>query len=204
MAVKIRFANPDDAAGMLAIYAPFCDSSYVSFEVVAPSLSDMRERIARVTTQYPWLVGEIDAQLAAYVYASQHRERAAYRWVVDVAVYVATEHRRRRLGRALYTSLFSILRAQGYVRAYAGIALPNAESVGLHESVGFSALGVFPGVGFKLGRWLDLGWWGLDLQPATRQPAEPRPIGEVLGCDEVVAALREGEEIANRRSGADC
>ncbi len=60
-----------------------------------------------------------------------------------------------------------------YVSAYAGITLPNAASVGLHESLGFTAIGAFPNAGFKFERWHTVGWWYLALQPAPRTPSEP-------------------------------
>jgi phosphinothricin acetyltransferase len=98
---------------------------------------------------------------------------------VDTSVYVNPDFRRRGVGRGLYASLFQILRAQGYFGAYAGVTLPNAGSVGLHESVGFSAIGVYRNVGYKLGSWHNVGWWELALQP----PAAPRRAPAVL--DEV-------------------
>jgi L-amino acid N-acyltransferase YncA len=195
MTTKIRFAEPEDAAGVLAIYAPFCDASFVSFEDIAPTMAQMQERMAKISTQYPWLVCDIDGEVAGYVYASRHRERAAYRWAVDVAVYVGAAYRRRRVGQALYTSLFGILREQGYVNAYAGITLPNPASVGLHEAVGFRPLGVFPSVGFKVGQWRDVGWWWLGLMPAKKVPEEPRPIGHIQDGDAVAAALIEAERL---------
>lgn len=202
MTIRFRIAQPDDAAGILAIYAPYCESSHVSFETVAPSIDEMRERIVRITAKLPWLIAASDGSVAGYVYASQHRERAAYRWAVDVAVYVAPEHRRQRLGQALYTSLFSILRRQGYVKAYAGITLPNAGSVGLHEALGFQPVAVYPGVGYKLGRWLDVGWWQLDLQPQAADPTEPQPFGAIRDKQFVVSALAEGQRLVRANSGA--
>jgi phosphinothricin acetyltransferase len=176
MSSLIRIAEPSDAAGVLTIYAPYCDSSTVSFEVAAPSVNQMAERMAAFLKDYPWLVCEIDGQIAGYVYASRHRERAAYRWTVEVTVYVAAAHRRRGIGRALYKSLFAILAEQNYVKAFAGITLPNPQSVGLHESLGFTAIGVYPAVGYKLGRWLDVGWWQLELRPPPNPPPEPCPF----------------------------
>src|SRR5687767_1173866 len=131
MSVTFRLARPDDAAAILAIYAPYCEASTVSFEVVAPTIEQMADRIEKVLARYPWLICELDGRAAGYVYASQHRERAAYRWAVDVAVYVADTCRRRGVGQALYSTLFSMLRAQGYFKALAGITLPNPASVGL-------------------------------------------------------------------------
>jgi L-amino acid N-acyltransferase YncA len=195
MATTIRFATPDDAAGVLAIYAPYCESSYVSFEIVAPSESQMRERIARISAEFPWLVCDVDGHVAGYAYASRHRERAAYRWSVDVAVYVSEKHRRCNVGRALYASLFEILREQGFVRAYAGITLPNPASVGLHESVGFTQVGIFRAEGFKLGQWRDVGWWEMALRPQDDNPPEPRALGEVRDGAVAAGALAAGTQL---------
>jgi phosphinothricin acetyltransferase len=174
------------------VYAPYCTSSHISFEIVAPSAHQMRDRIERVTERFPWLVGEIDGRVIGYVYASQHRERAAYRWAVDVAVYIAASNQRGGFGRALYTSLFDILREQGYFQAYAGITLPNPGSQGLHEALGFRPIAVFPSVGYKLGRWLDVGWWHLQLRPEVDDPAEPRAFAEIRSEPAVTAALAAG------------
>jgi L-amino acid N-acyltransferase YncA len=193
MAAHIRFAEPTDTAGILAIYAPYCESTRVSFEVVAPTVEQMHERISRITADYPWLVAEIDGQAAGYVYASRHHERAAYRWSVDVAVYVAPRRQRRGVGRILYETLFSILREQGLFKAFAGITLPNPASVGLHESLGFRPAAVYEGVGYKFGRWLDVGWWQRDLQPERDNPTEPLPFRSMQGSPAVASALSEGQ-----------
>jgi phosphinothricin acetyltransferase len=198
MSITIRIATPEDADALTAIYAPYCTTSHVSFEIVAPSKQQMRERIERIMPQFPWLVGEIDGKVAGYVYASQHRERAAYRWAVDVAVYISKAHHRQGLGRALYASLFDILREQGYCQAYAGITLPNPGSEGLHASVGFRPVAVFPHVGYKLGRWLDVGWWRLQLLPEIDDPAEPRSFQEIRGKPAVAAALRRKSDRTNQ------
>lgn len=191
----IRIAEPADAPGILAIYAPYCDTSPISFEIVAPSVEQMAERIAGITADYPWLVCEIDGQIAGYVYASRHRERAAYRWMVEVTVYVATTHRRRGVGRALYTSLFLILAEQNYFKALAGITLPNAQSVGLHESMGFTKIGIYPAVGYKMGRWLDVGWWQLALRPDLAPPPEPRAFSSLRSSDAVFNAMSASEHL---------
>jgi L-amino acid N-acyltransferase YncA len=193
MAAHIRFAEPTDAAGILAIYAPYCESTCVSFEVIAPTVEQMQERISRITADYPWLVAEIDGQTAGYVYASRHHERAAYRWSVDVAVYIAARQQRRGVGRILYETLFSILREQGLFKVFAGVTLPNPASVGLHESLGFRSVAVYEGVGYKFGRWLDVGWWQRDLQPERDNPPEPLPFRSMQAGPPVASALAEGQ-----------
>src|SRR5205823_3664575 len=104
---------------------------------------------------------------------SRHSARAAYRWSVNASVYIDASQWRRGIGRGLYRSLFAILAAQGYVNAYAGITLPNPSSVGLHEAVGFTPVGVYRSVGYKFGRWHNVGWWELALRD---RPADPQEV----------------------------
>ena len=188
----IRAATAPDAEPIQAIYAPFCEDTAITFEVTAPSVAEMQERIRKVSAQYPWLVCEAGEELLGYAYACAHRERAAYRWAVDVAVYIAEGCRRTGVGRALYSSLFKLLALQGYYKAYAGITLPNPASVGLHEAVGFTPVGVYRNVGYKSGAWRDVGWWALSLQPERENPAEPRSVRLLRESDEWQYAVREG------------
>ncbi len=171
----IRLATPADAPQIAEIYRPFCDGSHVSFEIPAPDAAEMASRIEKINRRFPWLVSEIDGGVAGYAYASPHRERAAYRWVVEVTVYVHERFRGRGVGRALYGGLFDRLRSQGMYRAYAGIAMPNPASHALHESMGFTLVGIYRNIGYKLGAWWDVSWWQLALQPENGQPAEPTP-----------------------------
>lgn len=169
----IRDARPDDAAAILAIYAPIVAGTVISFETEAPSEDEMRGRIASALASHAWLVSSDDTgAVDGYAYASRHRERAAYRWSVDVTVYVREDRRRAGVGRRLYPALFYALRARGYHQAFAGIALPNAGSVGLHEAVGFTPIGVYRDVGFKLGAWHDVGWWQRSLEQPGELPCE--------------------------------
>ena len=170
MAITIRFATPKDAGQVLEIYAPFCVATPVSFETEPPSLAAMRQRINKTLKSHPWLVCERQGQILGYAYASRHRERAGYRWSVDVSVYVREGHRGKGLGRALYSSLLAILRLQGFSNVLAGISLPNPASVSLHESMGLRLVGVYQGLGFKCGEWHDVGWWQLALRGGTACP----------------------------------
>ena len=139
----------------------------------------MEGRIAATLELAPWLVYEDQAgRVAGYAYGSRHRDRAAYQWSVDVSVYVDEAFRRRGIGRALYTTLFPLLRLQGFHAAHAGITLPNSGSVGLHESLGFVPVGIYRGVGYKLSAWHDVGWWQLGLRDRAPDPAPPRPLRE--------------------------
>ena len=116
--------------------------------------------------------------IAGYAYAGEHRERLAYQWSVDVSCYVHPRARGRGIGKALYHALLRVLRAQGFCNAFAGIALPNEASVALHESVGFTPLGRYRNVGFKLGAWRDSGWWQCAFgEPARESAGRPAAVG---------------------------
>jgi phosphinothricin acetyltransferase len=179
MTKTLRFATLDDAAAIQAIYAPFCEQSAVSFEFVAPTVEEIRDRIAKILMRFPWLVCESAGEVVGYVYASPNRERAAYQWGVDVAVYIDPRQHRSGVGRILYSALFDLLRAQGFFHAYAGITLPNPGSVGLHAAMGFELVAVYKDIGFKDGAWRDVGWFHLALQPLDPSPAPPRTWREL-------------------------
>jgi phosphinothricin acetyltransferase len=187
----IRLATENDAGQVLAIYGPFC-STPVSFEAEAPSAEEMRRRIAALAGKMPWLVCDERGKVLGYAYASPHRPRAAYQWSVEVSAYVADGLRRRGIGRALYTSLFRVLALQGYFNAYAGVTLPNAASVGLHEAIGFTPIGVFRGIGYKLGAWHDVGWWERALCEKLSEPPPPRELRTLVGTPDWHQALAAG------------
>lgn len=189
----IRLATTADAERVAAIYAPGVERTFASFEEVAPDAAEMARRIEVTLPAYPWLVCEADGQVVGYAYAGPHHARAGYRWSVNASVYIDDRAHRRGFGRALYTSLFAILRAQGYLNVYAGIAIPNAGSVGLHESLGFVPVAVYPGVGYKRGAWVDVGWWHLLLAPLSDNPVAPVPLAEVQARPDWPALLGAGD-----------
>jgi phosphinothricin acetyltransferase len=172
----VRVAQVGDAGALSAIYAPYVAQTAASFELDPPSADEMAARVRRVGATFPWLVYESDGEVLGYAYASQHKERAAYAWSVDTTVYVAQGEHRRGLGRILYARLLSILTRQGFHQAYGGITLPNAASVGLHEACGYRPIGVYHQVGYKLGAWRDVGWWGRPLATPTGEPSPPLPF----------------------------
>ena len=170
--------------GIAAVYRPYVLDSAISFELDPPGADVIHQRML-AAPRLPWFVavrgdaGHGDAvhgeAVVGYAYASRHRDRLAYRWSVDVTVYLLLAERGRGTGRALYDRLLTEVTELGYVTAFAGITLPNEASVALHEALGFLPVGVFACAGFKQGRWHDVGWWQRTLRAAPASPNEPLP-----------------------------
>lgn len=201
METHIRLANSGDASGIHAIYAPVVRDTPISFELEPPTVEEISDRVRSTLTHYPWLVCTMGDQLKGYAYAGSHSGRAAYRWSVNVSVYVAADVRRLGVGRALYEALFAILRIQGFWGAFAGITLPNPASVGLHESLGFRTVGAFERVGYKLGQWHDVGYWQLTLLSAEGTPETPVPLPDIMNEPAVKSVLQAtAEKFANSGS----
>jgi phosphinothricin acetyltransferase len=155
----IRPARISDAPAIQAIYAPIVETTTISFEEIAPDVPEIERRMKVIEVAHLYLVAERGGEVVGYAYGGPHRERAAYRTSVDVTVYIAESARRQGVARRLYEHLLLGLRALGYHAAFAGIALPNPGSVGLHEAMGFTPVGIYRECGRKFGGWRDVGWW---------------------------------------------
>jgi L-amino acid N-acyltransferase YncA len=185
----IRVAEERDARAIAEIYAPAITDGVISFELAPPDAQEMSRRIVAIQRQYPWLVYEESKTVLGYVYASVHNERAAYRWSVDVTAYIRHDAHRRGIGRALYTALFEILVLQGYRTACAGVTLPNTASVQMHTAMGFKEVGVYHDVGYKFGKWHDVGWYERPLAEHVLEPREPLAFPALATSHAVTAAF---------------
>lgn len=170
----VRQARDGDAAACAAIYAPYVRETTISFETEPPSVAVMAQRIVSARRSHGWLVLVDDGRVVGYAYGGPYKERPAYRWSVEVSVYLERGHRRRGGGRMLYQALFAHLADRGFRTAVAGMTLPNDASAGLHAALGFEPIGVLRRIGWKHGAWHDVAW----LQRPIGPP-DPGPAGEV-------------------------
>lgn len=161
---SIRVATSADAEAICAIYNHYIDTTTISFEEAPVSAADMAQRIADVTAaNLPWLVLCDGDTLLGYAYATKWRVRQAYRFSVETSVYLDREQAGKGRGRMLYEALLAELRQRELHLAIAGIAQPNEASVRLHEALGFRKVAHFSEVGRKFGKWIDVGYWQLQL-----------------------------------------
>ena len=170
--MEIRPATTSDASAIADIYAPYVTGTAISFEEDPPSVAEMAERIEK---SHMWLLAEDGSGIHGYAYAAPFHRRPAYRWSVEVSIYLEPEVIGKGIGRRLLSELIEGLRERGFVNAFAGTTLPNPASIALFESYGFEKIAHQKKVGFKLGGWHDVGWWQLQL---IEPPTAPRGLNE--------------------------
>jgi len=160
----IREAYASDSEAIVAIYNHYIRSSVATFEEKEIDSVEMAERIGKVTRAgLPWIVAEEGGEIRGYAYAGPWNSRAAYKHTAEVTIYISPSAVSNGLGTQLYTDLFSRLRERKIHCVIAGITLPNPPSVAMHEKFGMRKSGEFKEVGYKFGKWLDVGYWTVQL-----------------------------------------
>lgn len=173
MSVLIRNAMPEDAAAIVEIYAPYVLHTGISFETEVPSVDEYRRRIQKTIEFFPFFVLEEDGIVVGYSYAHFFRERKAYQWQVEPSIYVRQDKHRRGYARLLYDRLIKALTKQGFCEIISVIGCPNEPSEKLHQAFGFQLVAEFPKAGFKTGRWYDVKYYSLQLNPRAEEPTDP-------------------------------
>jgi len=155
--LEIRPTSVADLPSITEIYAHEVLEGTATFELVPPDLAEMTRRFqALVDGGFPYLVAELDGDVAGYAYASSYRPRPAYRFTVENSVYLRPQIHRRGIGRQLLERLIAECEARGFRKMIAVIGdSANAASIGVHAACGFQMIGTHPHVGLKFGRWLD-------------------------------------------------
>lgn len=171
-----RPASPADAPRLTEIYAHYAETTAITFAEAAPTPEEFRHKML---SGYPFIVCEEGGVVAGFAYASAFREKAAYRWGVELTIYLAPGLQGQGLGSALMQRLLALLKLQGYQTAYSCITLPNERSLALHERFGFRQIGRFDRSGYKLGQWWDVVWVELPLGDFNTPPQEPTSIAEL-------------------------
>ena len=174
----LRFAAPEDAQALLAVYGQYIDTS-VTFEYVLPTCEEFRGRIEDISREYPYLVWEESGVILGYAYAHRFHERAAYQWCAELSVYLDERAHGRGLGKKLYTALMDILRVQGVKNVYGCITVPNDKSIALHKALGFELVSRFHSAGYKAGAWHDVVWYEKSIAPETEPPAPIKSVRDI-------------------------
>ncbi len=157
--MNIRQVKLTDSAQVAEIYNYYIQSTHHTFETEPLSADEMQKRIAEIAEHHPYLVAEEDGEILGYAFATRFRMREAYEFSVESSIYVKNDAKQRKIGTQLYVQLFDELAETNVHAIVAGIALPNDASISFHERLGFEKVAHFKEVGYKLGRWIDVGYW---------------------------------------------
>jgi phosphinothricin acetyltransferase len=160
----IRSVKIDDAAAIRDIYNYYIINTIISFEEEPVSIREMTKRIRNISASYPWLVWEESEEVLGYAYIHQWHERAAYRYSAEVSIYLKKGHEGKGIGGNLFAHLLEKVKKSNIHALISGITLPNERSIALHEKFGFKKVARFNEVGFKMNKWLDVGYWELILK----------------------------------------
>ena len=159
--MSLRKVKLEDAAQIAEIYNYYIKNTHHTFETESLSAEEMEKRIAAISGNYPYLVFEEDGEVLGYAYAAPFKLRQAYAYSAEASIYVKNDAKQRKIGTQLYVRLFDELAETDVHAIFAGIALPNDASIVFHERFGFEKVAHFKEVGYKLGRWIDVGYWEL-------------------------------------------
>jgi L-amino acid N-acyltransferase YncA len=154
--VLVRSAEQADFAAIAAITNHYIATTPIHFGYEPVTAAELFEHWDQ---RHPWLVIEDGGAVAGYAKSSVWRERAAYQWTCETAVYVAHATHRRGIGRTVYSALLDECARRGFHSAVAGVTVPNPASVALHERLGFVSVGTFRDAGFKHDAWHDVAWF---------------------------------------------
>ena len=154
----IRPSTDQDIPAITAIYAHHVLNGTGTFETTAPTEQDMAARRADVLAKdLPYLVAEEDGRILGFAYCNWFKPRPAYRYSAEDSIYMADGARGRGAGKQLLTALAQEAEAAGVRKLIAVIGdSANLVSVRVHESIGFTPVGVLKSCGWKFGKWLDV------------------------------------------------
>lgn len=193
--LKIRLANENDYTSILKIYEPYITDTAITFEYKVPSINDFRKRLTNIQKTFPLIVCEIDNIVAGYAYISRFREREAYDWSTESSIYINPFYQGKSIGKALYFALIESAKLLGYCNIYGVVTMPNFKSEKLHDSFGFTTIGVTHNVGFKFGSWLDVKWYELNINEYSKHPEKPKLINEIADTNEFNLIMEKAQSM---------
>lgn len=186
--IKFRKVTVDDAAAIIEIYKPYVEDYAVSFDVEVPTEEEIKHRIEKYSSKYPFIVATDEAgKVLGYAYANEMKSRQAYNWSAEVTVYVDINEHLSGIGKRLYYRLEKTLREMGILNTYASVVTIDSEedayltmnSYNFHERMGYHPVGKLNSIGYKFNKWFDIIWMGKNLGVHTDDVGEVKFSGEL-------------------------
>jgi phosphinothricin acetyltransferase len=180
MSYNIRLVQDHDIPSILAIYAPYIENTTISLEKEVPNLNVFKNRIHSILKENPWIVCTYNEKIVGYAYATEHRSRFAYQWTREVSVYIDNDHHGKNIGKALYLTLFDLLKLQGYTNLIAIVGGDNSGSHRFHEKLGFRLAGTFNNVAYKMNAYRQTKAYELFIQEQDFIPGKLMKMQKLL------------------------
>ena len=188
--ISLRFVTVEDARELVNIYAPYVETTAISFEYETPSVEEFARRIAEVLERFPYLAAVREGEIVGYAYAHPYGVRKAYSWAVELSVYIRRDCRGMGIGRMLYEAMEDILKAQNITNLYVLVAGVDEEdeyltknSVNFHAHMGYRMVGTFQKCGYKFGRWYNMVWMEKILGEYREDQPPVRPFPSLKNTD---------------------
>ena len=179
--VSVNWARREDVPAILALANWAADHTVANLATAHEPLSEWQASFDGTSQKYPWIVArDTSERVVGFAKGAPYKARGAYAWTAEVTVYIDVSVHGKGVGTRLYDVLVPTLRAQGYVTLVAGITVPNTPSERLHERFGFVRCATYHRVGFKEGKWHDVGFWELMVRTGDDAPgaiADTRSVG---------------------------
>lgn len=178
----LRVTRPGDAAAIQRIYRYYVEKTAITCEVVAPSVTEIQQRIVKTLQKYPYIVAELDKQVVGFAYVGPANPRAAYQWSVETSIYLDHNCRGQHVGSRLYDLLEKLCQALGVVNMLAHITYPREgkedqyltlTSPRFHQARGYQQVAHFHQDVYKFDRWYDTLWM---QKVIAKHAAAPAPI----------------------------
>jgi L-amino acid N-acyltransferase YncA len=164
----IRKVKESDTKPISDIYNYYIENTTFTFEQTPLSLNEMEARIKKISESFPYLVREDEGEVTGYAYANTWKERSSYNKTAEISLYLKNGTQGKGRGKELLKSLLDELYNNQFHLLIAGIVQPNDVSVKTFEHFGFKKVGQFTEVGFKMNKWLDVGYWELLLNKKSQ------------------------------------
>ena len=169
--MKIEDVNVKDAKRLLEIYGPYVKNTAISFEYEVPSIEEFENRIKTISSKYPYIkIIDDENKIVGYAYANSFKSREAYKYDVEVSIYLDSKQRGKGYGKALYEELEKRLKQMGIINVYACITMPMQKSkysteasYHFHLRQGFELVGTFKHCGYKFNEWFNMIWMAKEL-----------------------------------------
>lgn len=160
----IREVRNNDAKAIIDIYNYYIKHTVITFEEEMITSDEILKRMLLIQKNYPWYVYIEDGKVIGYAYANKWKERSAYRFAVEISIYLEPGHTGKGIGSKLMKHLLENLKLRDIHCVIGGITIPNAGSIAIHEKFGFKKVAHFEKVGYKFDKWLDVGYWQLNIE----------------------------------------